>query len=206
MRLASRMLPFTTGAPRAGRATARGMALQRAFCVLYPGQIIAPNDRSTRVSKRQPAGTGSRSTGAFGLRRIGPFAHTATITTPLASPPARYPPPPAAPRASGAANRPQRPRRLGRAKAPLRPPRLRQLHQHRRNLGVIRPPIHSAAEAGRFSASKSLASCRSARNSPGVSDVRFTRPPAARRAAHKNRSAQAITLVYSCTDRNSPAS
>jgi hypothetical protein len=43
------------------------MALQRGFGALYPGHIIAPNDRNTRLPKRQPAGTGRRSTGAFGL-------------------------------------------------------------------------------------------------------------------------------------------
>jgi hypothetical protein len=45
------------------------MAQQRLFGALYPSRVIATNDRSTRLPKRQPAGTGRRSPCAFGAHR-----------------------------------------------------------------------------------------------------------------------------------------
>jgi hypothetical protein len=47
------------------------MAPQPAFGALYPSQIIALNERGTRLPKRQPAGTGRRSPFAFGAHRAG---------------------------------------------------------------------------------------------------------------------------------------
>jgi hypothetical protein len=43
------------------------MALPRLVRAFYVGKVFAPNERCMRVAKRQPAWTGSRSTGAFGL-------------------------------------------------------------------------------------------------------------------------------------------
>ena len=52
---------------QAGRAPARGVALLRLWSVLYPGHVRRTSERSEPVQKRQPAGTGRRSPGAFGL-------------------------------------------------------------------------------------------------------------------------------------------
>jgi folate-binding protein YgfZ len=66
---------------------------------------------------------------------------------------------------------------LGRAEASIRAARSGKPHERPCDFRVTGRRRHSAAEAGRSSASKSLASWRSLRNLPGVSDVRFTRLP-----------------------------
>ena len=53
----------------AGRAPARGVALLRLRSALYAGHERMNSERIAPVTKRQPAGTGRRSPGAFGLFR-----------------------------------------------------------------------------------------------------------------------------------------
>ncbi|SDI18348.1 hypothetical protein SAMN04488245_11339 [Alloyangia pacifica] len=58
---------LATGATQAGPALARGVALQRPNSALYPSQTRTTFERRAQLAKRQPAGTGRRWPGAFGL-------------------------------------------------------------------------------------------------------------------------------------------
>lgn len=63
----SPMQPPCRDATQAGQGPARGMAPRRRPCALYGSNARLPVRRCAGLPKRQPAGTGRRLPGAFGL-------------------------------------------------------------------------------------------------------------------------------------------